>query len=98
MGLLHLKPPCAGGRNHLKGFARRSPLRYHPRALRPDRSARAAMAKKHHARERLVQELHGRAKDVGVGRVPQNASRAKVILAVVLIVYHSTIGIDYFIQ
>ena len=56
------------------------------------------MAKKHHARERLVQELHGRAKDVGVGRVPQNASRAKVILGVVLIVYHSTIGIDYFIQ
>ena len=52
------------------------------------------MAKKHHARERLVQQLRGRAKDVGVGRVPQNASRAKVSLAVVLIAYHSTIGID----
>ena len=56
------------------------------------------MAKKHHARERLVQQIRGRAKDLGVGRVAQNASRAKVILAVVLIVHHSTIGIDYFIQ
>ena len=87
-----------GVRTHEFHGARRAPLRYHPRALRPDRSGRAAMAKKHHAREGLVQQLRGRAKDLGVGRVAQNASRAKVILAVVLIVYHSTICIDYFIQ
>ena len=34
MGILHLKPTGTGERNHLKGIARRSPLRYHPRRYR----------------------------------------------------------------